>query len=308
MRRLIAPLDSEHADSAPMSSEADPILTPATLLLIGVALIYLRGWYQLRSDPPTRLSVWRLIAFVSGLVSLWVAVASPLAGLDHRLLTAHMAKHLLLMTVAAPTILVGAPVLALWHGLPQRFMRRVLPPLLQGPRAYNFGRLVTRPIFCWLASTAVVIGWHVPALFELGMQSAVWHKAEHVCFLAGGLLFWWPVVQPWPSLERWPRWRIPLYLFLATLPCDALSAFLAFCNRVVYSHYQVAGPLFDLSPLGDQERAGALMWVCVTFAYLAPAVGVTVQLLSPQNRASQVEGQKIMNTVLDQVKRPNWIA
>jgi cytochrome c oxidase assembly factor CtaG len=80
-----------------------------------------------------------------------------------------------------------------------------------------------------------------------------------------------------------------LYLFLATLPCDALSAFLAFCNRVVYSHYRVSGQLFDLSPLGDQECAGALMWVCVTFAYLAPAAWVTIQLLSPQSRASQVE-------------------
>jgi cytochrome c oxidase assembly factor CtaG len=193
------------------------------------------------------------------------------------------------MTVAAPLILLGAPVIALLHGLPQRFIRRVLGPLLQSPPAHGFGRIVTHPVFCWLASTAVVIGWHVPALFELGMQSAGWHKAEHLCFLAAGLLFWWPVVQPWPSLERWPRWRIPLYLFLATLPCDALSAFLAFCNRVVYSHYRVSGQLFDLSPLGDQECAGALMWVCVTFAYLAPAAVVTIQLLSPQRRASQVE-------------------
>ena len=86
----------------------------------------------------------------------------------------------------------------------------------------------------------------------------------------------------------WPRWRIPLYLFLATLPCDALSAFLAFCDRVVYSHYQTANQLFDLSPLSDQACAGALMWVCVTFAYLAPAAGVTIQLLSPQRGASKV--------------------
>jgi cytochrome c oxidase assembly factor CtaG len=200
-----------------------------------------------------------------------------------------MAQHLVLMNVAAPLILLGAPVIALLHGLPQRFIRRVLGPILQSPPAHSFGRIVTHPVFCWLASTAVVIGWHVPALFELGMQSAGWHTAEQVCFLAAGLLFWWSVIQPWPSLERWPRWRIPVYLFLATLPCDALSAFLAFCNRVVYSHYQVAGQLFDLSPLSDQECAGALMWVCVTFAYLFAAAVVTIRLLSPERRASRVE-------------------
>jgi putative membrane protein len=203
--------------------------------------------------------MWRLAALMGGLFALWVAVGSPLAAMDHHLLTAHMAQHLLLMTVAAPLILLGAP-------------RIVLP------------REIIHPIFCWLAATAVVIGWHVPALFELGMRSAVWHAFEHASFFAAGILFWWPVIQPWPSLASSPRWGVPLYLFLATLPCDALSAFLTFCGRVVYPHYLSADRLFDISPLSDQECAGALMWVWVTFAYLAPAAVITMQMLSPQRR------------------------
>jgi hypothetical protein len=67
---------------------------------------------------------------------------------------------------------------------------------------------------------------------------------------------------------------------MATLPCDVLSAFLAFCDRVVYSHYLTESLKFSLSPLQDQECAGALMWMCATFIYLIPAVVVTVQLLS----------------------------
>ncbi len=86
-----------------------------------------------------------------------------------------------------------------------------------------------------------------------------------------------------------PRWGVPLYLFLATLPCDALSAFLTFCGRVVYPHYLSAHRLFDISPLGDQECAGALMWVWVTFAYLIPAAAITIQLLSPQGRLRNAE-------------------
>jgi cytochrome c oxidase assembly factor CtaG len=195
-------------------------------------------------------SVWRLAALAGGVFSVWAAAVSPLARLDHQLLTAHMAQHLLLMTVAAPLILLGAPPM----------------------------RLHFHPVLCWLTSTAVVIGWHVPALFELGMKSKSWHEVEHASFLAAGLLFWWPVIG------RKLRWSIPLYLFLATLPCDALSAFLTFCDRVVYPHYLHAHRLFDISPLGDQEFAGALMWVCITFVYLGPATVVTIQLLSPQRR------------------------
>jgi len=260
-----------------------------TLVLIVVALVYLRGWYQLRNALPHLVSAWRLAAFMSGVLSLWVAMASPLALLDHQLLTVHMVQHLLLMTVAAPLILLGAPAIALLQSLPQTFRRGVLAPLLRCPRVHAMGRLVTDPAFCWLASTATVIGWHVPALFQLGMQSEGWHKVEHASFLAAGLLFWWPVVQPWPSLARWPRWSVPLYLFLATLPCDALSAFLTFCNRVVYPHYLSAHRLFDISPLRDQESAGALMWVWVTFAYLVPAAAIAIKMLSPRRRTLKVE-------------------
>jgi cytochrome c oxidase assembly factor CtaG len=186
-------------------------------------------------------------------------------------------------------ILLGAPAIVLLHGLPQHLLLSIQGPFLRSPLVQWFGRIVTHPVFCWLAATAAVIGWHVPSLFELAMQSGAWHEVELLCFLAAGLLFWWPVVQPWPSLARWPEWGIPLYLFVATLPCDALSAFLTFCGRVVYPHFLSMHRPFDISALGDQECAGALMWVWVTFAYLAPAAVITIEMLSPQRRSSNVE-------------------
>ena len=113
-------------------------------------------------------------------------------------------------------------------------------------------------------------------MFELALRWDWLHELEHASFFATGLLFWWPVVQPWPSTPRWPRWSIPLYLFCATLPCDVLSGFLVFCDRVVYSSYLSAPRLFGISPLQDQECAAALMWVWVTIIFLVPAVVVTI--------------------------------
>jgi putative membrane protein len=127
-----------------------------------------------------------------------------------------------------------------------------------------------------------VIVWHVPGALDRSLQSTWWHGCEQLTFFAAGLLFWWPVVQPWPSIPRWPRWFIPLYLFVATIPCDVLSAFLTFCGHVVYPIY-VSGPhLINNSALRDQESAGALMWVWVTIAYLIPSVVLTIQCLSPR--------------------------
>jgi putative membrane protein len=196
---------------------------------------------------------WRIGQIAAGVAAGWVAVASPVAHLDHHLLTAHMVQHLLLMVVAAPLILLGT---------------RSLAPLRWAPH----------PAFCWLAGSFTVILWHVPGVFELPLQVGYWHTLEQATFFIAGLLFWYPVIHP--DFTTRP-WILPVYLFLATLPCDALSAFLAFCGHVAYRPYLSGhGGMFGLSPLEDQALAGALMWFTVTLAYLIPALMVTARLLS----------------------------
>jgi putative membrane protein len=260
----------------------------ATMISVLLLFIYLRGWFRLRRARSISFPPWRGAAFVAGLLSLWIALASPLAALDHQLLIVHMMKHLLLMAVGAPLILLGAPVLPLLCGLPKRFIRRSL--LVRGRTPPLRGHFLSNLVFCWLASTAAVIAWHIPALFQLGLSSDTWHIVENACFLSAGLLFWQPIVGTGPRGATQPQWSMPLYLFLATLPCDILSAFLTFCGRVVYPSYVSASRIFSLSPLQDQECAGALMWVCVTFAYLIPAVVITMQILSPRRAQREVQG------------------
>jgi len=225
--------------------------------------------------------VWQLVAFMSGLFALWIAVGSPLAAFDDELLSIHMIQHILLMAVAPPLILLGAPALPLLHGLPQMFVRSGLGLVLRWPPVQWVGHTVTHPVFCWLAATVTLIGWHSPAAFEFALRSDFWHEIEHACFFVTSILFWWPVIQPWPSVARWPGWSIPLYLFIGMMANDALSAFLAFCDRVLYPSYASASPLFAISPLDDQALAGALMWVFGSFVYLIPAVAITLQMLSP---------------------------
>jgi len=119
------------------------------------------------------------------------------------------------------------------------------------------------------------------------MQLEAWHVVEHASFLGTGLLFWWPVVQPWPSVSRRPDWSIILYLFLATLPCDILSGFLVFSERVAYPVYFSTSGQSSLSVLADQQCAGALMWTCVTIVYLVAGAILSTHLLSPQSSAAR---------------------
>jgi cytochrome c oxidase assembly factor CtaG len=247
-----------------------------TLILVFTATVYLRGRRHLRRLIPA----WRASSFYLGLIATWVAVASPVATSDERMLTGHMVQHLLLMSIAPPLIWLGAPVWPLLHGLGLTW------PQTPSPRWRQIGRLLAHPAFCWLAAAAALIVWHIPAMLLLGMESPVWHLVEHASFFAAGLLFWWPVIQPWPSTIRWPRWSMLLYLFGATLPCDVLSGLLVFSDRVAYPMYLCTPGHSSLSVIEDQQCAGALMWTCVTVVFLVAGTILSTQLLSPARLAA----------------------
>lgn len=252
----------------------------ASASLILLVLVYLRGWVRVRRLDRDTIEGWRAASFLLGVFLLWLALASPIPALDHELLTVHMVQHLLLMTLAPPLLWLGAPMKPLAHGLPHGFVRALVA---QSSRSavQRLGRAIAHPTVCWLVSAATLIGWHVPSFFALGLRSDMLHATEQASFLLAGLLFWWPVIRPWPSVANGLQWPILLYLFLATLPCDILSGFLVFCDRVVYPVYFSSPRPLGLSALEDQQCAGALMWTCVTVIYLIAGTIVAARLLSP---------------------------
>jgi putative membrane protein len=276
---------------------------PLRIFLAGAIFVYVRGWLHLRKSCPRIITPGRMAAFVCGIISIWVAAASPLAALDHQLLSVHMVQHLLLMAVAPPLILMGRPALSVLLGIPNRLVKGCLEPFLRMSPVRRVGGIVVHPVFCWIVATMTVVGWHLPALFALGLHSPLWHEIQHLFFLLAGFLFWWPVIQPWQSISHPAKWSLPLYLFLATLPCDALSAFLTFSGRVVYPCYLFASRPFGISALQDQEWAGVLMWVSITFIYMVPALALTVRILSPPaSWDAQILGDQLGGAVQAEVR------
>jgi cytochrome c oxidase assembly factor CtaG/ferredoxin len=257
----------------------------ATSGLLATALLYLRGWSRIRRTRPQIFPPWRAWCFLAGLFTLWIAISSPLDTLDGLLLVAHMTQHLILMSVVPPLLLLGAPMVPLLRGLPQSALRDGLGPFFRAPVLHRVFRLLTHPVFAFLAMNLAYIGWHVPPAYELALRSLGWHEVEHACFLVTSLLFWFPVVQPWPSVARGSRWTMLPYLAGADLINTALAAFLTFAGRVIYPSYANVPRIFGLSALGDQVAAGALMWVIGSIFYFVPLVGIAIHLLSPPRRS-----------------------
>src|ERR1700733_5814192 len=254
---------------------------PLTLALLFAAWCYLRGWIYIRANSGNVIRTWRAVSYFLGLLLVATALGSPLATYDHNLLTVHMIKHLLLMTIAPALILLGEPVRVFWIGM-RPIARRSLRRLLRRPLLCRFAQVVSRPALCWILSALTLIVWHIPAVFVLGVRSATWHTVEEAMFFGAGLLFWWPVIQPWPSSSTGPRWSMLLYLFLAPLPCDILSGFLVFSDRVAYPMSFSTPRLFGFSVLEDQQCAAALMWTCITLLCLVPAAIISSKLLAPR--------------------------
>lgn len=252
---------------------------PALGLLLA-AIVYWRGWQRVRRLAPERFSELRPVSFFSGLIAVYVAIASPLDAFASWLLSVHMVQHLLLTMVAPVLILQGAPFLPLLSGLPRGFAGKGLGPFLTEPHLKKIGTFLVHPLFAGSLFMFSNLLWHLPALYELALASRMIHQIEHLCFLVTALLFWWPVVQPWPSRHAWPRWAMIPYLLVVDLQNTALSGFFTFYGRVLYPTYASAPRISNLSAIEDQTFAGTIMWVPGSMAFLLPAAVIAIKCLS----------------------------
>jgi putative membrane protein len=251
-----------------------------TAALVTVGFVYVRGWLALRRTRPNQIPTWRLFSFLAGLLAIFVAVSSSLDTYSETLLFMHMAQHFVLMSVAPPLIVLGSPFVPMLRGLPRPIVRRIGGPIFRSSRARSLQELFSRLPVAWLAMNLTYVGWHIPRAYEFALSSENWHNFEHFCFFATSLIFWWPIVQPWPGRRRLNSWMIVPYLLTSDLVNTGLSAFLCFSGRLLYPSYGVVERPFGIDALTDQIAAGAFMWVFGSLVFLVPAIYLTTRFLA----------------------------
>jgi cytochrome c oxidase assembly factor CtaG len=268
----------------------DPLLVVA-LGLTGA--VYLRGWRLLHRRDSRRWHGGQASAFLGGLAAVYLALASPVEPFAALLLQVHMVQHLLLTMAAPPLLWLGAPVLPVLRGLPRPVRVYWAAPLVRSRALRRLFTRLTHPATALAVFVAATWLWHVPAAYELALRSAGWHYVQHACFLGAGLLFWYPVVRPYPSRPAWSLWLLLPYLILADVQNTVLSALLTFSNKVLYPYYAEVPRLAGLSALEDQAAAGVLMWVPGSVAFLVPLFAIAVRLLSgTQDKETRRQGDK----------------
>jgi putative membrane protein len=239
---------------------------PWVLAVIAVSAV----WYWRGSRRPSlrvvgtaarrRVVPWRGLCFAAGLVVVLVALDSPVERLADDWFWAHMLQHVLLMMVAAPLLVLGAPWMPFWRPLPLGFRRRLARALVKNP---SFGWLrrasgaVASPLAAWLLFDLDLGLWHVPALYDLTLRNTGVHYAEHLSFVLLGVLFWSQVIESPPFHLRLSPFGRVIYTTAGSAASWLLALVLTFATTPLYPA-QSAGH-HHLSALADQQLAAGVM-------------------------------------------------
>jgi cytochrome c oxidase assembly factor CtaG len=229
-------------------------------------------------------------SFVAGLVVLVVALVSPIHTLSSELLWVHMVQHVLLVVVAAPLVVLGAPLVPMTLALPMPWRRRIRS-WARARLVRGAGSVLQRPITAWVVSVAALWAWHVPPLYDLAVGNQVVHALEHLSFVATAVLFWWAAFRPAPAGGLAGGLQV-LFVFAAGVQSGALGALLTFAGTPLYGPYVHTAMSWGLTPLQDQQLAGLIMWIPAGLVYFVAAAALFVRwLLSIEREVRKAEGQ-----------------
>jgi cytochrome c oxidase assembly factor CtaG len=265
--------------------------SPDPLVLGGIAVaaaLYAHGVSALWQGGARRtvgrgVAPWQAGCFAGGLLSLAVALVSPVDAMAHALLSAHMAQHFLLIMVAAPLLVLGSPGIVMAAAAPPSWRRTAHRAghagLVHGPK-----RIIMTPLATWLIALAALWVWHLPSLYDAALEHRPVHVLEHLLFLGSALLFWWTAIAP-GGRRRLARGADVLYVFTGGFQGAVLGALFVFASTSLYPFYSAARTApWGLTPVGDQQMAGAVMWVPSGVVYLVIAGLLFVRWLRAMER------------------------
>jgi cytochrome c oxidase assembly factor CtaG len=257
---------------------ADWSLEPTVLLgLAALSAGYALAWRRGLLSDDDDVSAWfgsprtRPWLFGAGVFVGFIALVSPIdTGGDQYLFSLHMVQHLLLMMVAPPLCLLGLVG-----------MRSPVPAArAHWRRAWAY---LVNPWPASLIFTAVLLVWHIPALYDTTLTNEPIHVLEHLSFIAIGVIFWWPIVDPMRGADR-SRWvgtfgKIAM-LVASGVPPTVLGLIFTIAPHAFYDFYARAPRLWGLSPVVDQQLAGVIMFGAGNLIYFVAVVMVFWRVFS----------------------------
>jgi len=238
-------------------------------LVTGGLVLSALGWLWIvrrvgRLHPGNGVPLGRSAAFFGGLFAIAVALMSGIERYDTTLFSLHMVQHLLLMLVAAPLLVLAAPVTQLLRASSPQVRQRRLVPVLHSSAVGALGH----PVVAWLTFSLVLWISHFSPLFNDALEDRGVHDAEHAIYLVASLLFWWPAIAADPARHRMPYPVRVLYVLLQLPVNSFVGMAITFADSPLYPHYATLNAPYGITALADQQIAGGTMWLAGDIVFI----------------------------------------
>ena len=233
-----------------------------------------------RAHPANTVPRRRTVAFLGGIAAVAWALMSGIGAYDTTLFSIHMVQHVLLMLVAAPLIALAAPVTLILRVSSAETRHRWVLPVLHS----RVVRVLGHPVVAWVMFTIMMWGTHFSPLFDAALEDPTIHDLEHVIFLTGALLFWWPAValDPAPYRMGYPG-RVG-YLFTQMTQNTFLAVVILNATDVLYHHYATLGAPWGVVAIDDQRLAAGIMWILGDAVFLTAIMAVVYGWMRAESR------------------------
>lgn len=233
------------------------------LISIGTALaiaIYSYGLVRRRASA-VPVNPWRHVAYFAGVLSVFVALQSPIEMLSDHFFFMHQIEHLLLRMFAPFLLALAAPLPIFIRGLPRFIRHWVLRPAARNRFLRGLYALLIQPAVATIIFVGLMYLWEWPALHDAALRNQTLHDFMHFTMLFSGLFFWWLVLDPRPKFARLSfGWKL-LLLWAATVPNSLLGAVITFQRHVIYTPYDQLHGLWDITAIVDQQYGGLILWL-----------------------------------------------
>jgi cytochrome c oxidase assembly factor CtaG len=251
--------------------------------LIAAAAFYVAAARRVNGWPRTRS-----LYFLSGTTVAGVALTGPPAVFDTSLFWVHMVQHVLMVMVAAPLIVLGAPV-----ALALRASNHATRARLRRALHSRFVRAAGHPLVAWSLFALVIAISHVSGFYDAALENEFVHILEHAAYMGAALLFWSPVAGLDPGARR-IGWPVRVVYVLLTMPVQAfLGLVLYSSDRPLYHHYATVERAWGPAPIEDQRLAGVVMWVGGEFLTLIALVVVVLAWMRYDERLAVREDRRL---------------
>lgn len=277
------------------ASDPWPVVVPVLSTML-VALLYWRGArYEARTGIGRPIEPLQTLSFMSGLLVAVLAVASPLDTLADDSLAWHMIQHELLVLIAAPLIVFGAPLWPLWRAFPIVWRRETLRWLLQRNWAKRIGEsvigVISHPLGAWGVFVGTFSVWHLPVLYDLALESNAIHGFEHLTFLGTAIIFWAQVIPSFPVQPVLSYLRRAGFLFAGAIVLHLLSVMISIAAQPIYPFYGTGADV-----LANQSAAGAIMDVSGQVVFTIAILSCIWLWLREDERRSETQGENVPGT------------